>query len=883
MDHIGLTEKQVIEAREKYGQNKLSEHKRKSFFKSFLGGLNDPIIKVLIIALIINIIVMLPNVNWFESGGICATIIIATLVSTISEYSSENAFEKLKDKSEDEGVIVIRDGKSKQIPRCEVVCGDLIILNAGMLIVADGELIEGEIYTNESALTGESNEVRKSSKNDTSTDKTLLKGSVATQGNGIMRVSAVGESTYYGKIASELATQTRPSPLKHRLSVLARQISKLGYFFAVIIALAYLINVFVIDSGFVLSDILFKLKNIKFLTTKLLNALTLAISIVVVAVPEGLPMMITVVLSSNMKKMMRDKVLVRKLVGIETSGNINLLFTDKTGTLTEGSLRVKEVYSGSCQKINITKNQSKYEKMLTLCACYCNDAVIDCKKAIGSNATDRAILDYFYKYKQDGQKINEMPFDSDNKYSACIAIQNGKMHTLFKGAPEKLIAGATDIMQQNGSVTPISHSQRAELFSLISTLASQSYRVVALGIKENEKNMALNGITLLGILAIKDRVRKNVPEAIKQVKDAGVKVVMITGDNKETARAIAKECGIIGQRDENAIALDGNDLSRMSDDEIAKILPHVSVIARALPSDKSRLVRISQAQGYIVGMTGDGVNDAPSLKSADVGFSMGSGTDVAKEASDIVITDNSFTAISKAILYGRTIFESIRKFIVFQLSMNMSAVGISLIGPFINVDSPVTITQMLWVNIIMDTLGALAFACEPPRLEYMKSPPKPRDEKIISSTMIKQILSTSLYVLLLCVWFLKSNMLPMLLTRADEAYILSGFFAMFIFVGIFVCFTSRSTRINILSQIGKNKAFILIMLLISIMQMAFIYFGGELFRATPLRTNDLVTIILISLTVVFFDLIRKLTAKLIKASKTSKRRKSNAKQISTRG
>lgn len=879
MNYTGLTENQVIKSREAHGENKLSTHKRKSFFVSFLLGLNDPIIKVLIIALIINIVVMLPNVNWFESGGICATIIIATLVSTISEYSSENAFEKLKGKNDSTPVIVIRDGKSKQIPNQEVVVCDLIMLNAGMLLVADGEIIDGEIYVNESALTGESNEVRKSPKTD---NKALLKGSVVTQGSGIMRVTHVGEGTYYGKIARELTEQTRPSPLKHRLTTLARQISKLGYCFAIIIALAYLINVFVIDSGFVWSDILFKLKNIKFLFSKLVNALTLAISIVVVAVPEGLPMMITVVLSSNMKKMMRDNVLVRKLVGIETSGNINLLFTDKTGTLTEGNLKVKEIYNGFCSKVNINKNQSKYENLLTLCATYCNEATIENKKAIGSNATDRAILEYFYKYKQNAQALRTQPFDSDNKYSACVVSYNGKKYTLFKGAPEKLIGAACSIMLPDGALAEATATHKSRLLAHLSSLASDSYRIVALAIKE-EDSVELSNITLLGILAIKDKVRKNVPSAIKQITEAGVKVVMITGDNKETARAIAKECGIITKRNEEAIVLDGDDLKAMSDEEIAKILSHVSVIARALPSDKSRLVKIAQTQGYIVGMTGDGVNDAPSLKSADVGFSMGSGTDVAKEASDIVITDNSLLAISRAILYGRTIFESIRKFIVFQLTMNMSAVGISLLGPFINVDSPVTITQMLWVNIIMDTLGALAFACEPSRLEYMREPPKPRDEKIISKSMIKQILSTSLYVLALCVWFLKSNTLKSLLAYKDEKYLLSGFFAMFIFVGVFVCFTSRSTRINILSQISKNKAFILIMLLISVMQMAFIYFGGELFRAVPLKRNDLIAIILISMTVVAFDLVRKLITKLLSTSKKSNRRKTNVKQISTRG
>ena len=360
------------------------------------------------------------------------------------------------------------------------------------------------------------------------------------------------------------------------------------------------------------------------------------------------------------------------------------------------------------------------------------------------------------------------------------------------------------------------------------------------------------------------KVRKEVPSAIKQVTNAGVGVIMITGDNPDTAYEVAKECGIISQYSGRNMVLTGSQLLNMSDDEIGEILPRVAVIARALPSDKSRLVKVSQKNGYIVGMTGDGINDAPSLKIADVGFSMGSGTDIAKEACDIVITDNNFASIVKSILYGRTIFHSIRKFIVFQLTMNFGAVGISLLGPFIGIDNPVTITQMLWVNIIMDTLGALAFAKEPTKQEYMLEAPKSRDEKILTDKMMGVVLLRGIYILILCVWFLKSNMLPMLLLKCDEAYVLSGFFATFIFMGVFVCFISRTSRINILSGISKNKSFIFIMILISLMQISFIYFGGELFRAVPLKIQDLFTVILISFTVVIFDLISKVLLKYVK-------------------
>jgi len=860
LEDKGLSSAQAEDSRAKYGANILNEYKRKGFFKSFISNLSDPIIKVLIVALFINIVFMFPDVNWFESGGIAASIIIATLVSTISEYSSENAFDKLREKNKNANCIAVRDGKEREISSEDVVVGDLLIINAGELIYADGELLEGNISVDESALTGESVEVKKQLKSK------LLKGSIITQGQGTMLVSAVGEETYYGRVAKDLSIDTRPSPLKHRLTQLAKNISRLGYVFAALVALAYLFNVLVIDSKMIWSEVLQKLTNVKFILSELLNALTLGISIVVVAVPEGLPMMITVVLSSNMKKMIKDNVLVRKMVGIETSGNINLLFTDKTGTLTEGRLRVKEIHTVDEKYVGLASLEKSpiIKKYLTLCACYCNDASYDGNSAIGSDATDRAILDYFIKSKPNAKKIEKIHFDSAKKFSTAVVELDGSLHTLFKGAPEKIINNSTQLFNSNGEIIKITDTYKGKMLSKLKSLAENSYRVVALGIKTEVRDTELDEITFIGFLAIRDKIRREVPKAINQVTAAGVGVIMITGDNPDTARAIAKECGIISGKSMRNIVLTGGQLSNMTDDEIAKILPHVAVIARALPSDKSRLVKIAQGSGYIVGMTGDGINDAPSLKLADVGFAMGSGTDVAKEASDIIISNNNFATIVKAILYGRTIFQSIRKFIVFQLTMNLGAVGISFLGPFIGVESPVTITQMLWVNIIMDTLGALAFAKEPSREEYMKEAPKPRDEKILSNQMLKSVLLRGMFILVLCVWFLKSETLPMLLCRGDDKYLLSAFFAMFIFTGIFVCFISRTTRINVLSGISKNKAFVLIMLLISVMQISFIYFGGELFRATPLIFSDLVTVILISFSIVIFDLTVKLIYKRIK-------------------
>ena len=865
-EYLGLTKDEVEKSRKENGANILTKTKRKSFIKSFLINLNDPIIRILIVAFFINILFMFPNVNWFESGGILASIIISTLVSTVSEYSQENAFERLRENTENKKAIVRRREGIMEIDTGEVVKGDILILQAGESICADGKIIKGEISVDESALTGESNEVYKSVEN-----PEALKGSLVCYGDCEVIVTEVGEKTYFGKIATELNKGSRPSPLKKRLSHLAKSISILGYIASSLIALAYLFNVFFIDSQMSLSLAFEKMKDIKFLLSNLLNALTLAISIIVVAVPEGLPMMITVVLSSNMKKMAKDNVLIKKMVGIETSGNINLLFTDKTGTLTEGELKVKCLYSAKKEYLSYSSlsESPNFKKYVTLCASFCNSAKISKNKIIGSNATDRAILEYSKRDIPKCELIKKIPFDSSKKYDSSVVKSDKGLITLFKGTAEKILSSSKYYLDENGEIRTLTLTEIKELKSKIKELASNSFRMVALAFK-NEENTKLDSLIFIGMLAIRDKVRKEVFKAVKQVSCAGVGVVMITGDNKETAVAIAKECGIISPYTKRKIALTGREIGQMTDEELKGVLKTLAVVGEALPQDKTRLVRVSQECGYVVGMTGDGINDSPSLKNADVGFGMGSGTEVAKEASDIVIKDSNFASIVKAILYGRTIFHSIRRFIVFQLTMNLGAVGISLIGPFIGVDNPVTITQMLWVNIIMDTLGALAFACEPPLQKYLEEKPKSSSEKIITKEMLFKILLNGGYILALSVWFLKSEALSMLLKKGTDEYILSAFFAVFIFTGVFVCFISRSDEINILKSIRKNKAFVLIMLSISVMQMAFIYLGGKTFRAVPLFLSDLITVIGISFTVVIFDLIRKIIFKILKRKKSKK-------------
>jgi calcium-translocating P-type ATPase len=398
--------------------------------------------------------------------------------------------------------------------------------------------------------------------------------------------------------------------------------------------------------------------------------------------------------------------------------------------------------------------------------------------------------------------------------------------------------------------------QKEQLLEKWQSQAKRGGRLLLLTMAEGTHTDLAEQMIFLAMVCIEDVVRKEARTAVTALRAAGVQVVMITGDNPMTARAVAEECGILtGKWNE---VLSGAELRRMSDTELKRRLPHLAVVARAVPTDKTRLVRLSQELGLVAGMTGDGVNDAPALKQADVGFAMGSGTEVAREAGDILISDDNFASITRAILYGRTIFDSIRKFILFQLTMNLSAVGICLIGPFIGIEEPVTVTQMLWVNLIMDTLGGLAFAGEPPRRAYMRQLPKSRDAKLITKESLCRILSSGFFTVALSIWFLKSAYVRYRLSCTGDAYRLSAFFAMFIFCGIFISFNSRTSRIHLFSGLAGNKPFIAIMALISVMQLLFIYCGGEAFRTVPLRGADLAFAIFTALTVVPFDFVWKL-------------------------
>jgi len=857
----GLTDGQVNEQRRLNGTNRITQTKRNGFLKLLLESLGDPIIRILLIALAIKVLFLFKDFDWYETVGILIAIFLASFISSLSEYGSEAAFAKLQEESSKIKVKVLRNGKVVEINIDDVVTKDVVLLSSGDKIPADGHLIEGTITVDESALNGETKEVTKTSvlkiDNPPKKENQVFRGSVVYSNVGKMLVTSVGDKTIYGALAKEVQEKEPISPLKLRLRGLANVISKIGYIGAILVTLSYLFSVIVIANDFNPDLMWTTITNIHTMAEHLIYALTLSVTIIVVAVPEGLPMMITLVLSSNMKRMLKNNVLVRKLVGIETAGSLNVLLTDKTGTLTKGKLEVTEFVSAS---MNSFKNETSIKKYPLLhqkvyeSLIYNNSSMYNDKgEVIGGNSTDRALLKFVKKQNVNNIKvINTLPFDSKNKYSTAT-IDNGGKITYIKGASEKIMPNCTHYLTNDGEKKLFLNKNVC--LKRIEGLTKSGSRVIVLAY--NDKNNNLEGLTFIGFIVIKDELRDEAKEGIGLITSAGIHTIMITGDAKDTATAIAKEVGLI--TDKSDMILSSEELNKYSDEEIKKFVMRLKVVARALPQDKSRLVRILEDMNLIVGMTGDGVNDAPALKKANVGFAMGSGTEVAKEAADIVILDDNILSISKAILFGRTTFKSIRKFIIYQLTTNMCALVLSIIGPFIGIDTPITIIQMLWLNMIMDTFAGLAFSFEPPLNDYMHEPPKDKKEPIINSYMYGEILFTGLYSALLCILFLKAPIFKELIRYdVNNDYLMTAYFALFIFIGIFNSFNARSERINILANLRKNKVFVFIIAFIVIVQVYLIYFGGNLFRTYGLTAKEFALVLILAFSVIPIDWIRKI-------------------------
>lgn len=912
MKNFGLTDSQAEESRKKYGDNSMTEQASESFWDKLKGNLGDPMIKILLVALGVNVLlwilglvgVIKNDVQWYEPLGILIAIMLATLVSTISEYNNENAFQKLQEEASRIMCKVYRNGDITEVAINDIVVGDAILLQSGDKIPADGIIIDGDIKVDQSVLNGESREAKKEAIPEgwKDTDENInfdnehkvFRGAVVCSGNAVMQVTVVGDKSVYGKIASELQTDDdRETPLKVKLGKLADGISKFGYIGGIAIAVAMLFKTIFMDTGFdpaafFMADGVFQWLP---LVEAIINAVMLAVIIIVMAVPEGLPLMIAIVSAQNMGKMLKDNVLVRKVAGIETAGSLNILFSDKTGTITKGKLEAVSFITGDVQEFKgINELGSGLHDMLSLSIQHNTLSMVSGegseRRVIGGNATERAILGFDIDgAKQDGiTTVGNIPFNSTNKYSAT-QIDGAKKITLIKGAPEKILQRCATYYDQNGEKQPF---DMGKLNAKIDELAGRAIRVLAIATSDDalggEALPEGNNWTLVGAVGIRDEVRPESVTAIHEVKGAGVQVVMITGDRRETAVAIAKDAGLLEK--ESDIVLTSDELAQLSDEEIKQKLTNIRVIARALPSDKSRLVRLAQELDLVAGMTGDGVNDSPALKKADVGFAMGGGTEVAKEASDIVILDDNFNSIDKAILYGRTIFNSIRKFIIFQLTINVAAVLISFICPLLDLASPLNVIQILWVNLVMDTLAALAFGGEPALSRFMKEKPKKRTEHIISKNMMSEIIVgagwtfiLSIAMLLLGERIVDANGVAMLeswgwlrsgsIEGDAHIYLTTAYFAFFIFIAVFNGFNARTEKLNLFDNLSRNKGFLTVFGIIAAVQIAMTYIGlavpavGEILGCHGLNGTEWLLVLVMAISIIPVDLIRKAIAKAV--------------------
>lgn len=880
--YTGLTEAEVAESRKKYGSNQIKEQEPETFWQQFMEGFQDPMIRILcVIAVIMIVMFFTGNSDWYEPVGTIIAVLLVNFVSAKTGVANDDAYRKLKESQKKDTAKVVRDGIVKIVEVDDLVVGDVVILQSGDKVLADGVLVDGNISVDNSALNGEAEECKKRPADDdfvlpenitgdTFVDAhSLFRAATVLDGEGHMVIQRVGENTMMGKMAQDMEDKEPDSPLKVKLNKLANQISVFGYVGGVVIALAYFIHNIVVSGGlgaYFDAGFIHVLKDF-------MNAVAVAITIIVCAVPEGLPLVIALVLMQNTGKLFKVNVLVRKSIGIETAGSLNILFSDKTGTITKGELEVVEFFDGAGQNVDIADMKSgkcavDIKEYLDLCIGKNTGAMFDAEhNVVGGNMTDKALLKFMGE--EDFNALNELDdcivteqqdFNSANKFSQ--AFIGNYATTYYKGAPERILEKAKTYLTVDGDEVELDLDK---VNAKIDELANRAMRVLAFGYikKRMEKDKILDDIVLVGLVGIRDDVRPEAKEAIVEVKKAGIQVVMITGDRKETAVAIAREAGLLSGGDE--VALTSAELNAMSDDEVKKILPKIRVISRALPTDKSRMVKLCQEMNLVVGMTGDGVNDSPALKRADVGFAMGSGTDVAKEAGKLVILDDNFNSIKNAIWYGRTLYINILKFCKMQLVINVAAVLVSAISPFIGIDEPLKVTHLLWINLCMDSLASLMFAGEPALEKYMNDKPRRRDENIISKAMAAQILIMSgwLTAMSLC-WFkfTAGGAEPYFRQFFDtEGQFYTGFFALFVFSFMVNALNVRTDGPNVFANIKENPTFIKIWFVIMIVQAILVSIGGvvgEVFGCERFGLQGWLVVILLSLTMYPVDVIRKL-------------------------
>ena len=865
----GLTESQVKESRKIHGVNILTPPKRKSVWLRFFEKFKDPLIIILLVAGFLSIGISVYEYClhhqfkvFFEPLGIFIAILLAAGLSFIFELKADREFALLNQVNDDEAVTVLRNDKATQVPRKDIVVGDIVILNTGVEVPADGELLEAiSLNIDESTLTGEPIAHKTVVPEEFDPDATFpsnhaMRGTKVMEGHGVMRVLAVGDHTENGKVfeAAQIDDSVK-TPLNEQLDGLGKLISRISYGFAILIVVGRIILYFG-HGGFEWLDFI----------AYLLQTLMLAVTLIVVAVPEGLPMAVTLSLAYSMRRMLKTNNLVRKMHACETMGATTVICTDKTGTLTQNQMQVYKT------NFFIPEEDNGFIYQGIAANSTAQLEIGDDKVNVLGNPTEGALLLWMRSQGEDYVSLRnavkvvaELPFTTERKYMATVVDSQGRRILYVKGAPEIVFA----MCRNTGGVT------REEVDAQLLEYQNQAMRTLGFAyqvLHEGEEAFADNRVvawdlTFIGFVAISDPVRGDVPDAVREVIDAGIKVKIVTGDTPGTAKEIGRQIGLWNDAvDSDRNIITGTDFAALSDGELRERIGDLKIIARARPLDKKRLVETLQQKGEVVAVTGDGTNDAPALKAAHVGLSMGDGTSVAKEASDITIIDNSFTSIGRAVMWGRSLFRNIQRFVLFQMTVNVAACLIVLFGSFMGTESPLTVTQMLWVNLIMDTFAAMALASLPPSRSVMLDSPRRREDFIINRPMWSSIIGVGgvfFFILLGLLYFFEHTDVQSLtdffrpwfnlrpdtgITGADPGsltpYELSLFFTIFVFLQFWNMFNARAFATGKSALHFKGcGGFVAIALIILGGQILIVSLGGNFFNVVPLRFADWLIII----------------------------------------
>jgi len=834
----GLSDKQVQESRETYGWNLLTPPKRPSMWKLYLEKFNDPVIRILLVAAFFSLVISMIEGEYAETIGIFFAIFLATGIGFYFEYDANKKFDLLNAVGEETPVTVRRNGKIQEIPRKEVVVGDIVILNTGEEVPADGTLLEAiSLQINESTLTGElmvNKTIDEASFDEEATypSNEVMRGTTVTDGHGIMQVNKVGDATEIGKVATQATEQSgEETPLNIQLSKLAKFIEKVGFTIAIL--------TFIIFTGKDLYQYLSVTQVTGWhewmhIARIVLKYFMMSVTLIVVAVPEGLPMSVTLSLALNMRRMLKTNNLVRKMHACETMGAITVICTDKTGTLTQNLMQVHEA------KVDETKMDLVAEGISANSTAFLEEAEEGKKPSGVGNPTEVALLLWlngqgknYAQLRKEAQVINQLTFSTERKYMATLVQSpiQGKKVLYIKGAPEIIM----------GKCQGLSEETSARLHENLLSFQNMAMRTLGIAYKfipegaSNDCAELVNegGLTFLGIFAISDPIRLDVPAAVGKCQSAGIGVKIVTGDTPGTATEIARQIGLWKPEDTERNRITGVEFAALTDEEALDRVLDIKVMSRARPMDKQRLVQLLQQKGAVVAVTGDGTNDAPALNHAQVGLSMGTGTSVAKEASDITLLDDSFHSIATAVMWGRSLYKNIQRFIVFQLTINVVALASVLLGAFLGTELPLTVTQMLWVNLIMDTFAAMALASIPPSADVMNEKPRKTSDFIITRPMRYNILGVAacfLLILMTLIVYIKG------LPSVEVPTALTAFFTIFVMLQFWNLFNASvfGTNHSVFKDSRHALGMISVAGIILIGQIIIVEFGGKVFRTVPL-------------------------------------------------